>query len=169
MHIVHAYMRFIQDNAERAGELLCTDSCYYIAAYLVAVREMLIDLSLKRGLPRVGKVAGVDFMDDGSPIRLEITIDRRYLRSASHLALTFLNTGSEGSALFDFTGSGSQVYGNWCVNVICNLQSGIELAADRNAPVAICYSAIIFCLRCLVRRDIPLNQGTLTYWFQYAL
>lgn len=38
----------------------------------------------------------VDRMDDGNPIQLEVTID-----SAS------------GSAVFDFTGTGPQVLGNW--------------------------------------------------------
>ena len=67
-----------------------------------------------------------DFMDDGSPIRLKIDI------------------GSEnGEAVFDFTGTGPQVYGNI------------------NAPEAVTYSAIIYVLRCLIEDDIPLNQGCL--------
>ena len=49
-----------------------------------------------------------------------------------------------GSAVFDFDGTGPEVYGN------CN------------APRAVTYSAIIYCLRCMVGHDIPLNQGCLT-------
>jgi N-methylhydantoinase B/oxoprolinase/acetone carboxylase alpha subunit len=49
----------------------------------------------------------------------------------------------DGSATFDFTGTGPEVYGNL------------------NAPPAVAYSAIIYSLRCLVTRDIPLNQGCL--------
>lgn len=30
-----------------------------------------------------------------------------------------------------------------------------------NAPEAVTYSAIIYCLRCLISEDIPLNQGCL--------
>jgi N-methylhydantoinase B/oxoprolinase/acetone carboxylase alpha subunit len=30
-----------------------------------------------------------------------------------------------------------------------------------NAPEAVTYSAIIYCLRCLISADIPLNQGCL--------
>lgn len=45
----------------------------------------------------------------------------------------------EGTAFFDFTGTDPEMYGN------CN------------APHSITYSAIIYCLRCLVRSDIPLN------------
>ncbi|CDF87715.1 BN860_12794g1_1 [Zygosaccharomyces bailii CLIB 213] len=45
--------------------------------------------------------------------------------------------------VFDFEGTSPQVYGNL------------------NAPEAITYSAILYCLRCLVGEDIPLNQGCL--------
>lgn len=45
-----------------------------------------------------------------------------------------------GSAICDFTGTGYQVWGN------CN------------APRAITLSALIYCLRCMVGHDIPLNQ-----------
>jgi len=48
-----------------------------------------------------------------------------------------------GAALFDFTGTGYEVWGN------CN------------APRAITLSAIIYCLRCMVGHDVPLNQGCL--------
>lgn len=50
---------------------------------------------------------------------------------------------TDGKVLFDFSGTSMQVYGN------------------SNAPVAITYSAIIYCLRCLVDEPIPLNQGCL--------
>ncbi|XP_055549431.1 5-oxoprolinase [Wyeomyia smithii] len=49
----------------------------------------------------------------------------------------------EGSAVCDFSGSGPEVYGN------CN------------APRAITLSALIYCLRCMVGHDVPLNQGCL--------
>ncbi|CDO93395.1 unnamed protein product [Kluyveromyces dobzhanskii CBS 2104] len=45
--------------------------------------------------------------------------------------------------IFDFEGTSPQVYGNL------------------NAPEAITNSAILYCLRCLVGEDIPLNQGCL--------
>ena len=68
----------------------------------------------------------VDYMDDGSPIQLRVEIDRE-----------------KGEAIFDFAGTGPEVYGNV------------------NAPQAVTYSAIIYCLRCLIDQDIPLNQGCL--------
>lgn len=77
LRVVHAYMHHIQANAE------------------VAVREMLVAYSLAKGLPEVGSVQATDYMDDGSPISLTITIDR-----------------SKRSAEFDFTGTGAEVYGN---------------------------------------------------------
>jgi 5-oxoprolinase (ATP-hydrolysing) len=52
LRTVHAYMHHIQANAE------------------VAVRGMLWQYSLDRGLPPVGSVSAVDYMDDGTPIAL---------------------------------------------------------------------------------------------------
>ncbi|KAJ9523185.1 hypothetical protein QJQ45_024077, partial [Haematococcus lacustris] len=96
------------------------------AAAEAAVREMLREFSRSQGLAELGTVRAADTMDDGSPICLAITIDR-----------------SDGSAVFDFEGTGHEVY------------------ANHNAPPAVAYSAIIYALRCLVKRDIPLNQGCL--------
>lgn len=102
---VQFYMVSIQNNAE-----LC-------------VRQLLKQVYKKFE----GKdLSAVDYMDDGTPIRLRVTIDPE-----------------KGEAEFDFEGTGPQVYGNV------------------NAPEAITYSAIIYCLRCLISEDIPLNQGCL--------
>lgn len=46
----------------------------------------------------------------------------------------------QGNAVFDFTGSGYESYGN------CN------------APRAVALSALIYCLRSMVKYDIPLNE-----------
>lgn len=70
--------------------------------------------------------SGQDHMDDGTLIKLKVTLD--VVRE---------------KFLFDFSGTSSQVYGNL------------------NAPEAITNSAILYCLRCLVGEDIPLNQGCL--------
>lgn len=48
-----------------------------------------------------------------------------------------------GDAVFDFTGTGIEVHGN------------------TNTPEAVTLSAIIYCLRCLIGHDCPLNQGCL--------
>ncbi|KAK1082865.1 hypothetical protein LTR33_003633 [Friedmanniomyces endolithicus] len=104
--VVQFYMRSIQDNAE------------------LSVRNLLKEVS-KRFEGK--ELKAVDYMDDGSPICLSVTID-----------------GEKGEAVFDFTGTGPEVYGN------------------TNAPEAVTYSAIIYCLRCLIKEDIPLNQGCLS-------
>ncbi len=91
------------------------------------VRDMLKEIAAdaKR---RTGDsvLKAIEYMDDGSPIALSILIDEK-----------------NGTAVFDFSGSGHEVYGN------CN------------APKAIVMSAIIYCLRCMIGFDIPLNQGCL--------
>src|SRR5690606_28001570 len=61
--------------------------------------------------------------------------------SVIHLKLTI--DADRGEAFFDFTGTSPEVYGNW------------------NAPEAVTSAAVIYCLRCLVNVDIPLNQGCL--------
>ncbi|XP_010259955.1 PREDICTED: 5-oxoprolinase [Nelumbo nucifera] len=61
--------------------------------------------------------------------------------SIIHLKLTI--DSNKGEATFDFGGTSPEVYGNW------------------NAPEAVTAAAIIYCLRCLVAVDIPLNQGCL--------
>jgi 5-oxoprolinase (ATP-hydrolysing) len=95
-------MKAIQDSAEQA------------------IRNLLKDAARNTG----NIIEAIDYMDDGTPICLKITINEK-----------------DGSAIFDFTGTGPEVYGNW------------------NAPIAICNSAVIYSLRCLVKSDIPLNQG----------
>ena len=43
----------------------------------------------------------------------------------------------------------------------CGFASGAEIHGNLNAPPAVTYSAVIYALRCLVREEIPLNQGCL--------
>ena len=73
LHTVDAYMHFIQRNAEQS------------------VRAMLKDFAKEHG----SRAEAIDYMDDGTPIKLTIDIDEE-----------------TGSALFDFTGTGPQVLGN---------------------------------------------------------
>lgn len=71
--VVQFYMRNIQDNAE------------------LSVKNLLKDIH-KRFEGQ--DLSAVDYMDDGSPIKLKITID-----------------AEKGEAVFDFTGTGAEVYG----------------------------------------------------------
>ncbi|KAH8275373.1 hypothetical protein KR026_005998 [Drosophila bipectinata] len=109
LDVVQAYMSHIQKNAE------------------LAVRDMLRQIG-RDTQERTGSTVlqAQEFMDDGSPITLKVTIDTE-----------------QGSAICDFTGSGVEVWGN------CNAPRGITL------------SALIYCLRCMVGHDVPLNQGCL--------
>lgn len=108
LDVVQAYMKHVQGAAEEA------------------VRLRLKALSSSRGLAERDTIRAKDYLDDGSPIALALTIDRK-----------------DGSAIFDFQGTGSQIWGN------CN------------APKAVTKSAILYCLRCLIEKDLPLNHGGL--------
>ncbi|KAJ2999987.1 hypothetical protein HDV02_001244 [Globomyces sp. JEL0801] len=82
---------------------------------------------LKKTFHTIGpKLHAIDHMDDGSPIELTVSIDE-----------------VKGTAVFDFEGTGREVY------------------ANTNAPTSVTFSAIIYCLRCLINLDMPLNQGAL--------
>ncbi|KAH9887497.1 Hydantoinase B/oxoprolinase-domain-containing protein [Xylariomycetidae sp. FL2044] len=89
----------------------------------VAVRKFLQTTSERLN---GSKLQAVDSLDNGTRIQLEIRIN------------------SDGSAIFDFSGTGPEVVGN------------------NNAPKSICLSAIIYSLRCLINEEIPLNQGCLS-------
>lgn len=73
-------------------------------------------------MKEIDSVKEIEYMDDGSPIELTLTIDRN-LRKAT----------------FDFTGT------------------GYEVLSNINCPKSVVKSAIIYCLRCMVDSDIPLN------------
>lgn len=109
LETVQAYMRHVQSNAEQA------------------VREMLKSVAGKvTPEKKLVTIEEEDYMDDGSSIKLALTIDP-----------------IKGEAVFDFGGTSPEVYGNW------------------NAPEAVTAAAVIYCLRCLVDVEIPLNQGCL--------
>ncbi|XP_047941065.1 5-oxoprolinase 1 [Salvia hispanica] len=96
-----------------------------------AVREMLKSVAAK--VSDSAKVEG-----DSLIIEEEDSMDDG---SVIHLKLTI--DQKRGEAFFDFSGTSPEVYGNW------------------NAPEAVTAAAVIYCLRCLVDVDIPLNQGCL--------
>lgn len=87
------------------------------------VRDLMRRVATER---KTNVLFASDMMDDGTEICLAIRIDK-----------------DTGSATFDFTGTGEEVYGN------CN------------APKSVTYSAIIYCLRCMIGHDMPLNHGCL--------
>uniref|UniRef100_A0A8C2GXF7 5-oxoprolinase, ATP-hydrolysing n=1 Tax=Cyprinus carpio TaxID=7962 RepID=A0A8C2GXF7_CYPCA len=124
-----------QRGCQLVGELIASYGLEVVQAYMgyiqsnaeLAVRHMLKDFAHRRRQETGSlEVEAEDQMDDGTRIRLKVQIDEQ-----------------QGSAVFDFTGTGTEVWRN------CN------------APRAITLSALIYCLRCMVGQDIPLNQGCL--------
>jgi N-methylhydantoinase B/acetone carboxylase, alpha subunit len=80
--VVQFYMRKIQENAE------------------LSVRNLLKEVSMKFANR---DLSAVDYMDDGSPIRLRISIDEE-----------------KGEAIFDFEGTGPEVYGKKTSGIHCS-------------------------------------------------
>lgn len=78
--VVQFYMRSIQDNAEKS------------------VKQLLKEVS-KRFEGK--ELQAVDYMDDGSPIKLKVSID-----------------AEKGEAVFDFEGTGPEVYGKSSISHI---------------------------------------------------
>ncbi len=99
LETVRAYMRHVMDNAEE---------------------------SVRRVLDRLGDGAFETTIDDGTPLRVAVRVDRAARR-----------------AVIDFTGTGPQRPDNF------------------NAPAAVCRAVVLYCFRCLVGEDIPLNDGCL--------
>lgn len=87
-----------------------------------AVRRFFKELAQKHPDP----LSATDYFDDGTVLKVKITIDQE-----------------TGGAIYDFAGSGPQMWGNY------------------NCPTSITHSAIIYTIRCLVNLDIPLNEGCL--------
>ncbi|MCZ6558381.1 MAG: hydantoinase B/oxoprolinase family protein [SAR324 cluster bacterium] len=77
LDVVQAYMTHIQHNAEEA------------------VRNMVVKWSLEHGMKEEDSFGAVDYLDDGSPIQVTITIDR------PRRAITI-----------DFAGTGHELWGN---------------------------------------------------------
>ena len=77
MEVVQAYMVHIQNNAEEA------------------VRRLVERICADRGIEDTGTLHALDYMDDGNPIEVTITLDRK------QRALTF-----------DFSGTGPEVWAN---------------------------------------------------------
>lgn len=107
----------------------------------LAVRNLLREVAKRhQGKP----LQAVDYMDDGSPICLRVEIDQE-----------------TGGAIFDFSGTGKEVYGEFIAFPDLLILIFLTLAGNWNAPVAITHSSILFALRCMVGTEIPLNQGAI--------
>ncbi|GJQ08613.1 hypothetical protein GpartN1_g404.t1 [Galdieria partita] len=126
LETVQSYMRHIQSAAAWSVRDMLKKLAHQALCYQQDNHAQDLELDIQSASRESVVLKAVDFMDDASRIELHITIDPH-----------------EGSAIFDFTGTTTQVYGNI------------------NAPQSVTASAVIYCLRCLVDREIPLNQGCL--------
>ncbi|XP_063237134.1 5-oxoprolinase [Bacillus rossius redtenbacheri] len=90
---------------------------------------------------------------------------RDVLRRAGRRALE--RTGSTELAAEELMDDGTPVSLKVSIDVeqgtaVCDFRdSGYEVWGNTNAPRAITMSALIYCLRCMVGHDVPLNQGCL--------
>lgn len=124
------------------GELIEQYGLEVVQAYMVhvqanaeaAVREMLKTMATRASALQSGS------SNDEKLVVLEA---EDYMDDGSAICLKLTIDSVKGEAHFDFRGTSPEVYANW------------------NAPEAVTAAAIIYCLRCLVDVDIPLNQGCL--------
>jgi 5-oxoprolinase (ATP-hydrolysing) len=95
-------------------------------------------------------LAYMKFIQEAARVSVEDLLMKTFNEKGEMKAKDFLDDGTKiklkilinkKSAVFDFSGTGQQV--------MSNLKS----------PPAVVKSAILYCLRCLVGSDIPLNQG----------
>lgn len=98
-----------------------------------AVREMLKSVAAK-ALSPIAICGKENFV---------VIEEEDYMDDGSTIHLKLSIDLNQGEAFFDFSGTSPEVFGNW------------------NAPEAVTAAAVIYCLRCLVNVDIPLNQGCL--------
>lgn len=123
---LHAQLAANQKGIGLIGQLVDEFGLLTTMAYMKAIQDTsseAVSKMLDRILADTDDISCTDYMDDGSPICLQV------------------KRSENGRVVFDFTGSSCEAYNNL------------------NAPRAITCSAIIYCLRCMVNEDIPLNQG----------
>lgn len=102
-----------------------------INAYMKAIQDNAANT--------VGKMIN-KLLDDHAGKKLRCS---DFMDDGSEISLHVYRDDSSGKVIFDFDGTSAQTFNNF------------------NAPTAITYSAIIYCLRCMVDEEIPLNQGCL--------
>ncbi|KAJ8762647.1 hypothetical protein K2173_010668 [Erythroxylum novogranatense] len=138
---LHAQVAANQRGIYLIKELIDQYSLDIVQAYMAyvqlnaeeAVREMLKSVATKVSSE------SAKFIDHNDVIIEE----EDYMDDGSIIHLKLTIDSDKGEAFFDFSGTSPEVYGNW------------------NAPEAVTAAAVIYCLRCLVNVDIPLNQGCL--------
>ncbi|KAH9067927.1 Hydantoinase B/oxoprolinase [Lactarius vividus] len=120
----HKGIQLIHQIVEDYGLKTVQEYMYHIRNNAESsVRSLLREVAVKLG---TNVLSAVDYLDDGSPICLRVEINE-----------------TDGSAVFDFEGTGCEVRGNL------------------NSPISVVHSAVIYCIRAMLDVDIPLNAGCL--------
>ena len=108
-----------------------------------SVRNLLRDVAKKLN---TNILRAVDYLDDGSPACAppkHMAVEVLTRRCKLQICLQVEINEDDGSAVFDFEGTGCEVRGNL------------------NAPASVVHSAVIYCMRAMLDIDIPLNAGCL--------
>nr|CAB3264567.1 5-oxoprolinase [Phallusia mammillata] len=125
-----------QKGIHLVNELISSYSLEVVQAYMAHIQHNA-EVAVRDLLRDVARSSGVT--DQGLvSLRGEDKMDE-----GSVIKLKVDINAKEGSAVFDFSGTSPMVFNNL------------------NAPRAITLSAAIYCLRCMVGYDVPLNQGCL--------
>lgn len=124
-----------QRGIQLVGELINEYGLDVVQAYMTHIQANA-ELAVRDMLKEIARNA---LAKTGSTV-LKAT---EYMDNGTPIVLTVTLDKDLGSAVCDFTGTGVEVWGNL------------------NAPRAITLSALIYCLRCMVGHDVPLNQGCL--------
>ncbi|KAG5481073.1 hypothetical protein LSCM1_06751 [Leishmania martiniquensis] len=111
-----------------------------VQAYMGHI-QTTAELAARRVLQRIAREYGEAADSDSVGTGLVTLQATDYMDDGTPICLRISIHPESGEATFDFTGSGSQVMNS------------------TNCPTAVVYSSIIYCIRCLVDADIPLNQG----------
>ncbi len=123
-----------QKGIELLSELIATHSLERVQAMRVQLMQHATE-SVSAMLRQLSHARGLAEVDS---LRAADRLD-----DGSRISLNLSIDRGKGGAVFDFSGTGPQV------------------ASNLNAPRAVTRSAILYCLRCLINEDIPLNQGCL--------
>ncbi|XQJ26436.1 5-oxoprolinase, putative [Leishmania guyanensis] len=111
-----------------------------VQAYMRHI-QATAELAARRVLQRIAREYGKAGDSSSAGMDLVTLQATDYMDDGTPICLRISIQPNSGEATFDFTGSGSQVMNS------------------TNCPTAVVHSSIIYCIRCLVDSDIPLNQG----------
>ncbi|MED6125826.1 5-oxoprolinase [Stylosanthes scabra] len=134
---LHAQVAANQRGISLLQELIEQYGLETVQAYMNYVQKNAEE-AVREMLKSVGRKICSESNENGATIEEEDYMDDG---SVIHLKLSI--DSNKGEAVFYFGGTSAEVYGNW------------------NAPEAVTAAAVIYCVRCLVNVDIPLNQGCL--------